>query len=299
MNNNIFNQLSLAYSPLSSYDFAILKNDISINRAIENSTLYIIAKRPVLYFNNVSVDEKTWSLKFEIHQNENSEILFCSLPFDQEHLFSINDNPISLRFWYSDEKYAEEGLIKNQVTGIQFYSGDDYQNFKLWLSPEKFLKNSDSNSIKATIKGDLINFRKYQVLYVGKATEQSIVTRLSNHSKLQEILSIENNISVGELTKDETVLLLFELTPELLTRTYAAKDDLQHVLPLLKGELPSQNKITSDAEKALIKLMSPKYNSIKYKKYPEGLDGLHGDNYDNIVYFLREIPKYLRFSNRK
>lgn len=296
MNNNLFNQLSLAYSPLSSYDFAMLKNDQAIKRAIEHSTFYIIARRPVLYFNKVSVDKKSWSLIFEIHQNENSEILFCKIPLDQENLFDVYDNPISLRFWYNDEKYAVEGPVKNKVSGIQLYSGKDFTNFRLWLTPEKFLKHYDSGSLEATIEGNYINFRKYEVLYVGKATEQSILKRLSNHSKLQEILSVENNISDGELIKDETVLLLFELTPELLTRTYATKEDLKHFIPILKGELPSQNKITSDAEKAFIKLMSPKYNSIQYKKYPEGSDGLYEDKYDHILYYIKDEIQ-LAYSN--
>ncbi len=273
---------------MSSYDFAILKNDPLVIQAIENSTLYIITKRPVLYFNNVAIDEKAWALKFEIHQNENSEILYCSLPLDQTNLFAKIDNPISLRFWYNDEKYAKDGLVKNQVVGIQFYTGEEYLKFRLLLTPEVFLKHYDMKDLTATVNRNIRDFRKYQVLYVGKATEQSIIKRLSNHSKLQQILSLEHNISSGELPKDETVLLLFTLTPEFLSRSYTSEDDIKHILPILKGELPSQSKITSDAEKALIKLISPKYNSIQYKSYPKGLDGLYNDDYDNIVYYIKD-----------
>ena len=280
--------MKLSYSPLSSFDFAQLKNDPSILKAIENSTLYIITKRPVLYFENVRMDRESWSLMFEIHQNENPLTLNCRLPLDQEYLFSLEDNPVSLRFWYSDEKFKSDGEIKKRVTGIQFYVGETTTQFRLWLSPEKFMKNYTSQSLLADVEGDVRNFRKYQVLYVGKATDQSIAKRLSNHAKLQEILSLENNISKEELTRDEVVLLLFEIRPELITRSYTSEVDLEFLVPLLKGELPAPAKLTADAEKALIKLLKPHYNQVRYANYPMGTDGLYNDRYDHIIYFFRD-----------
>ena len=60
-----------------------------------------------------------------------------------------------------------------------------------WFSPERFLFSCWNEHIKADIKGDIISFLKYAVHYIGKATEEHVIKRLTGHEHLQDILSKE------------------------------------------------------------------------------------------------------------
>lgn len=46
----LFNLIQLAYTPLSNYDFVMVKDDPIIQEFINSGKLYIIAQRPVLTF---------------------------------------------------------------------------------------------------------------------------------------------------------------------------------------------------------------------------------------------------------
>jgi hypothetical protein len=48
--------------------------------------------------------------------------------------------------------------------------------------------------------------------------------------------------------------------------------------------VPKQKRIFLDAEKALIRAMTPKYNKELFKNYPVSKDGLYNDNFDTISY---------------
>ena len=59
---------------------------------------------------------------------------------------------------------------------------------------------------------------------------------------------------------------------------------------------PSENNVFLDAEKAFINAFDPEYNSIKYKEYPEGRDGLAKLKYNNIFYRIN-YPLFLQCKN--
>jgi hypothetical protein len=53
---SLLNQLKLAYAPLTAYEFAVVKDDKLIDRALEKASLYLIAQRAVITFENVIPD---------------------------------------------------------------------------------------------------------------------------------------------------------------------------------------------------------------------------------------------------
>ena len=59
---SLLNQLELAYSPLTAYEFAIIKDDKLINKALDNASIYIIGQRPVITFENVMPDPALYQL---------------------------------------------------------------------------------------------------------------------------------------------------------------------------------------------------------------------------------------------
>lgn len=50
---SLLNQIELAYAPITAYEFAIIKDDPIIEDALVRASLYAIAQRPVITFENV------------------------------------------------------------------------------------------------------------------------------------------------------------------------------------------------------------------------------------------------------
>ncbi|WP_400263120.1 hypothetical protein ACFX5U_08650 [Sphingobacterium sp. SG20118] len=115
---SLLNQLELAYAPLTAYEFAVVKNEKSIQRALDKAGLYIIGQRPVITFENVIPDETVYQLNFEIHQRGNSNILKCKLPFDQEIFGLMEDNVVDVAFNYLDKTIKQTNTSFNNIHGF-------------------------------------------------------------------------------------------------------------------------------------------------------------------------------------
>lgn len=207
------NQFELAYSPLSNFEFSVVRNDKVIERIIEDASLYAITQRPILSFENLYVDEEDSYFEFEIHQKNNPEILKCRLPYLQKSIGASGDKLIAAAI----NTIKTSQLEKSNNDKIHGFSLVEYPDnyvetakFLVWFSPEKLLQNYWRGLVECQIEGDIRAFLKYKVHYVGKATKQSIFERLTGHKTLQEILSLELPFEYGDLPTHEIALLFFE-----------------------------------------------------------------------------------------
>lgn len=136
----LFNWLKLSYTPISNYDFAIIKSDPIIQQYINSGKIYMIVQRPVLTFENLNidlVDQLNPILTFEIHQKGVKDVLNCSMQVYQGIFDADNDAKIHVGFTYTYHKAPE-------TTNLPF---NDLANFifktekadVFWFSPEKFL----------------------------------------------------------------------------------------------------------------------------------------------------------------
>ena len=296
---SIINQIELAYSPLSNFEFSILKNDKAILSAIEKSNVYIIGQRPILSFENLRVDNEIQVLYFEIHQKDNLSVLKCKLPYFQEIIGASRDKDIGLglnRIDSLDEKSNQRIKIIHGFSLVEFPNNYvETKRFLIWFSPEKFLQNYWKELVQCEIDGDIREFLKYKVHYVGKATEQHVFERLTGHSSLQDILSQEYPFKFGDLPTHEISILFLKFRDNLEILSWDENSDPQEMAAVMNGEKrPNQKKISLDAEKALIKAMAPKYNDILFKNYPFSKDGLYDENYNKIVYTFME-PLTLKY----
>ena len=133
---SLLNQLELAYAPLTAYEFAVVKNDKAIERALEKASLYIIGQRPVITFENVIPDTKVYQLNFEIHQKGNLNILKCKLPFDQEIFGLMEDNVVDVAFNYLDKTINQVGQPFNNIHGFSLVKHrKEGKEFLIWFSP--------------------------------------------------------------------------------------------------------------------------------------------------------------------
>lgn len=286
LSKNLFNQIRLAYAPLTSFEFAKLKKDADINEAIKLASLYLIAQRPVISFENFVFNTNKLVISFEIHQKENPVYLKCELPLFQENIGLSKTDSYALAFNFFDEKNLRETTVINDVHSFsilkEIEGGDE---FKVWFSPEKLLFDWLRRGINCMIQGDYKAFLSYDVHYVGKATKQSILKRLNGHPKLQDVLSLERPRTKGQYTANEVVILMFEFKENLQHEIISEETPPDKVADIILGKnYPSQETIFLEAEKALIKAMQPKYNEVLFGIYPKSDDGLYSEKINNITF---------------
>ena len=280
-------KLKLAYSPVSNYDFTFLKSEPIVMQILEGSMLYIIAQRPILTFENVDKSEDGKSLVFDIAQEGINIRVNCSIPLSQPLILAMEKDEVEVVLFSHDKDWNQTTLPATRVTGMQFFDQDG--NFLLWLSPDKFLHHFSNRILEAGVNGDYRQLMKYNVHYVGKATEQKIWKRLTGHSTLQDILSIENPFDYGSLPTHEIVLLLFRSEDSFSFRVLDPKGNVDDFVDgLMGGKHPTEKDISLDAEKLLIKLLDPKYNKVKFPNYPVSKDGLHSFGYERLAYQIQE-----------
>ncbi len=283
---SLLNQLELAYAPLTAYEFAVLKDDPLIERALEKASLYLITQRPVITFENVIPDTTLYQLNFEIHQKDNPNILNCKLSFDQESFKLMNDNVVDVAFNYLDKSIKQEKPPFQNIQGFSLAKQKgEGREFIIWFSPEKLLQNWWKGNVDCEIEGNWKSFTQYKVHYVGKATKQSILKRLTGHSTFQDILSLESPVTEKQLPANEIVILPFEFQDNLEIQSFGPESDINSMVAALEGKnYPKQERVFLDAEKAIIKAMQPKYNKELFNAYPVSKDGLYKDKYNVISY---------------
>ncbi|MBU2062255.1 MAG: hypothetical protein KKH44_10465, partial [Bacteroidetes bacterium] len=223
---SLINQMELAYAPLTAYEFAILKDDPLIERALEHASLYVLAQRPVITFENVIPDPENYQLNFEIRQKGNDNILKCKLPLIQKVVESTDQDTIGLAFNFLDKKSDQSIPPLFGIHGFSlFKESESEREFLIWFSPEKLLQNWWKGHVECEIEGEFKSFLEYKVHYVGKATKQSILKRLTGHSTFQDILSLESPVTEKDLPANEIVVLSFEFHDNLQIQSFGPSSD--------------------------------------------------------------------------
>jgi len=259
----LFNVLKLAYSPLSNYDFVMVRDDAIIRDFINSGKIYLITQRPVLTFENFYMNDRDPNniiLNFEIHQKGNNKKLVCKFPLFQD----VIDIPpgsqchIGINYIFPKPKVISNEMPFNGMANFVIKTAnDDY----CWLSPEKLIYHYLRETLDADIQGNIEDFLIYKVHYIGKATEQDVIKRLTGHSHLQDILSLEQPFHYGSLPTDEIAILFFAFEDNIFMDTFGADDNLTSAVKMMMGELPiDQDIIYLDAEKALITALKPIHN---------------------------------------
>ncbi len=280
----LFNKLMLSQCPLSNFDFSYLKSEKLLLDILEQSNIYMIVQRPVLYLQNLYVDHSNCKrplMKFQIKQKGTENTLQCEFPFRQQALGNTESEKILFHFCvdYEFQQAKQSDPPFNHIINMLIYTQEDgYGN---WFSPEKLLFDFWNERIELEIKGDIQGFLNYNVHYIGKATEEHVIKRLTGHEHLQDVLSTEMPFQYGGLPTDEIVLLFFEFSDNIHLAMLEDDDLTEELFEQMKsGNLPTvpEKAIYHDAEKALIHAFNPKHNKVIYKHYPNGKQNLFEHN---------------------
>ena len=276
--HNLLSTLQFGYSPLSAFEFDKLRNDVDVQTALTNSVLYIIARRPLIQFCDYTINSDDYTISFNLSREDVNYKLSCK--------FYINS--------CSDLKNRKLKILSgsfspdpNKIHGLKFYDSQT-KEFLHWFNAEIFLYSVSHNYFKADIKGNMFDFMTFEVLYVGKCTDESITERFKNHHALQQILINENIITKDYQNSHDFVIIPFEYKDNTFIKTYDGSNIQNLIQDQQKVSNISNKKIALDEEKALIKCLNPKYNSVKYKAYPKSTDGLYKEDLGVITYSFAE-----------
>ena len=281
--------LELAYSPVCNYDFSLIKGDQHFQALTSTSNLYMITQRNELSFDPLtfaSGPENQAFLICGIRQKGNPSLLKVEIPLYQPNLAKEPGRDLKFHFEFTlpkpDLTSIDDPLHNVRNLFITYHDN----TFVGWLSPEILIQNYLNGSIEAMIEGPIEEFIKYKVHYVGKATEQNVWKRLTGHSSLQDILSLEFPLHYGTLPTHEIAILFFQFREYFQFHTVKSSEKITDDIidSALGRSLPSGKTISLDAEKAFIQAMQPKYNKEFYINYPKSKDGLYKYSYDGYSF---------------
>ena len=131
---------------------------------------------------------------------------------------------------------------------------------------------------------NISEINKYYLHYVGISKKDDSLTRLviKPHDKRLRILSMENTNSKEFSLSDEINLLFFRVEPIRIStwEDESVEEFFDNTIDYLS--------IIADAEKALVSSLNSKYNTIKFKNYPKGKDGLYDAGLKRYGYLIGE-----------
>lgn len=287
-NGILINDIELGYAPISAYHFGLLLRDKKFYDNVLDSHLYMITQRKEITFNNFNFS-KNGEVSFEIHQEDNPEIIICSFSIYQEFIKPNIKNRLEIRL--HDRKNTNEKKNQPPYNGTQAFSIQERDLLSgktqiiTWFSPDKLFQKHWNGQLIAKFSNDYKNMLEYKVHYVGKSTEQNICARLTGHSTFQQILLNEEPLVFGNIPSNEIMILLLRIKDNNSITIFdedSSDDDLSH---LIEGYyFPNDKIISSDAEKALIKYLQPQYNNILYNSFPNKKDLINSDFHSEISY---------------
>lgn len=265
-----FNQLQLVYHPVSNQEAEWLLEDKEAYDWIQRSKLYMIAHRAEITFENITVLQPQGIVKFTCHLGDiNSDV-------------SLNVGELTNREDVDFDEIEIE-LGPKLIRFFDYKEGNKIEEPLEWFTTEKLLYDRWTNKRGISGLDNYKDFSSYELLYVGISKEEGSFKRLvkNAHQARIKILSNESPKTKDSRLTDELYLFFFDVVP-LGIRSLDPGDALLPNYDLKKEES------IADAEKALVRLLQPKYNNVRFKDYPKGADGLYKAGLDAYSYVISE-----------
>lgn len=290
-------EFAMSYPAMTVYEFEHFKKEEEVLECWHKSSVYIICQRPVLYFDEIIVDQETsgFTLKIKQRNDEREVLVNFNIP-DNDSFFESSDGVWS-EINYYDEEHSNEQPYMN-VAGIKFF--DNKHEFIFWMTPERLLYSFWTGQFAADFEGDIHDFLKYTVHYIGQSKNQNIWDRLTGHEKLSKVLALEHPFIKGEFSSYELSLIFLELKGFREDIFFAPSDDESVEITDIYGNKLDEDEVANlcllsdfetikpyainDFEAYLINMLEPEHNDIKFKNYPEIKSGFRSIGYAGANY---------------
>jgi hypothetical protein len=260
--------LEMVFPPISNREVAKLRGEKAIESRLSQSDFYMAATKPHGEFCNIR--EIPGAIKFDIKIKDvvvgSGGINLLDFLATARHI-GISCSKSAITVWATDrnrnhlrmlDRYTPEGAIWRRSRFDSDISGlDNYEELST-----------------------------YDLLYIGIAPKSNSYDRVISqvhHARLS-ILSEEATKTPGAHISDELFFFFFQLHSNYIYVNSMMEDDSKGV----NLDLSPQKQVLADAEKAFVKLLDPKYNTIKYKGYPRGTDGLYSSGLHRYQYLIQE-----------
>lgn len=260
--------LELVIPPISNQE-AVWFKDEPFAEYMKQSDFYMIGGKAKSKFSNIRTNE------------DNSQILFDVFVGDAHkssgviHIYKLK--PVI------DFEGNDFGVGCGREAIEFFYKKDNEKFLLARFTPENILWYRSRGEEGISGLDNYADVLVYDLLYVGIAKKGDSYSRLiaKGHHARQEILSNEPQRYPGARVTDEIFLFLFRPEPLFIT-TFGPDSDID----LDFGY--DHKKIIADAEKAFVSLLQPNYNTVRFKQYPKGSDGLYDSKLDRYGYSIGE-----------
>ena len=249
-------------SPLSIKRFNHVKNIRDIKDMIDQASLYIIANR----------DEVP-----HIELVEESPISGVLTDFDDSQYVMMNfklcKNNYCLHAAYLLPDNVDRGLFVQSISSITI---------------EELLYSTRQNYGRFVWIGDIVPLITYDVFYVGHCINEPLTKRFKAHHTLQEMLIEEKVLSSHRNKADELILFPLYIDSQVMSLITPRTIEKEAEKAFLNDYDFGNREINLDAEKALVHNLNPKYNKVRFKKYPNSDDGLDNTNANVYTYSIGE-----------
>jgi len=257
--------LRLIECPLTNRECDWLWEDEEMKQFLSQSNLYCIVQRSEVFFKNFS-ECVPGHLCFSLVGNNGKR---------------IDDVRIDLQQFLAGP--GDEVEIESGSKILRLKKGNE---LIAWYSIDRLLFQYWRGDLKVEGLEDFRQCTDFDLHYVGISKESDSFSRLfkNGHEKRAKILSQERQLTPDASLTDEILILFFD--PEHIGMSvYSASDEIPACVEDLIATV-DKTAMIADAEKALVKILDSEYNTIKYRNYPKGLDGLFDSGLTRYAFYL-------------
>ena len=265
--------LHLVHPPMSNQEAEWLKSSDEVRARLRSSNLYMLVRRHEARFENLRADDDAIAFDFTVPE--------------------FGKDPVELRFGnYPDAGYfvPDEMDVEAGEKMVRAWRLSDDSSTRIevedWFSTESLLWQRSRGHPVIHGLDRYREFMRYELLYTGISKDADSFTRtiLRPHEKRVSILSNEHPLAPGSRVTDELFLLFFRVEP-LSIQSYEITEDLKVEPP---GESMDKMRIVADAEKAITSIAKGRYNTVTFREYPKGKDGLYDTGLWRYCYIVAE-----------
>lgn len=271
------NILRLVYPPVSNQEAEWIKDDPEVQTVISNSNLYMICQRPEAFFMFDGTIDNPNSIPF---------LLTCGDSVD-EGAFKLDEILEPYQELLDQKKIEIEIEIGEKLLRIWSISLETGKKKVInWFTVDKAIFDKSRGSRFIDGLENFQEFTKFHLHYVGISKKDDSLTRLiiRPHDKRIRVLSNESSLNNGSRLTDEIILLFFGVDPLHIAHIGPMDDVSELMEPTTLETIP----IIADAEKAFVSILDSQYNTVKFKDYPKGKDGLYGSGLTRYMYLIGE-----------
>ncbi|APT34974.1 hypothetical protein MCBMB27_05683 (plasmid) [Methylobacterium phyllosphaerae] len=302
-------QVSTKYPIVSAFEFEFLKSERAVLERLDNCTIYMIAQRPLTYFDEVIL--KDGYIYFKISDAEHQP-LACRINLVSAGICTA-DETVDIEVSFLSKTPGTEQPFRD-VGAIKIYKLDG--SFVVWWSPQKILYEMIVNDLPVEVDedGDPYAFLDFKIHYIGKAFSQKVWDRLTGHDKMQRILTLQGPVGASPeaMAPFEISLILLSVVgltdvPELNSLGLTIPDGAEpivHKIDMRDEEALyrfmneplvalGDEAMTREVEAMLINLFKPAENDIQYKNYPNIEGGMRSKGYSYTGLTVEQLPAFL------